>query len=98
MFSSNHHLYAKLVVLLNKKDWQSMDKNMRLHHLSLYTKLMTVFNKEDWQSMKQKAMSHHPQHHFITQYISFRCTTVNEIYQMTRMGVAGHAGNNQISH
>ena len=26
-------------------------------------------------------MSHHSQRHFITQYISLRCTAVNEFYQ-----------------
>ena len=35
-------------------------------------------------------MSHHSQHYFITQYISLRCTAVNEFYLMIRMGVAGH--------
>ena len=57
------------------------------HHLSLYTKLVTVLNKEDWQSMK-KTVSYDSQHHFITQYISLRCTAVDEFYRMIRMGVA----------
>ena len=65
------------------------------HHLSLYTKLMTVLDKEDWQSMKKK-MSHHSQHHFITHYISLKCTTVNEFYRLKRMGVAGHVKVNRI--
>ena len=30
------------------------------------------------------------QHYVITQYISLRCTVVNELYRMTRMGVASH--------
>ena len=34
--------------------------------------------------------SHHSKHHFITQYISLRDTTVNEFYRMVRMGVNGH--------
>ena len=65
------------------------------NHLSLYTKLMTVFNKEDWQKHEMKNMSHHSQHHFITQYISLRCTAVNEFHRMIRMGVAGHLRGNQ---
>ena len=63
---------------------------MSHHHSSLYTKLMTVLNKEDWQSIKIKTMSHHSQYHFITKYISLRCTAVNEFYRMIRMGEAGH--------
>ena len=45
MLSSNHHLslYAKLITVLNKQDWQI--KSMSHHHLSLYTKLITVLNK-----------------------------------------------------
>ena len=39
-------------------------------------------------------MSHHSQHHFITQYISLRCTAVNEFYRMKRMGVASHVRGN----
>ena len=58
------------------------------HHLS-YTKLITVLNKEDWQSKEIKTMSHRSQHHFITQYMSLRCTAVNEFYLMIRMGVGG---------
>ena len=33
-------------------------------------------------------MSQHSQH--ISQYISLRCTAVNDFYQMMRMGLAGH--------
>ena len=45
-------------------------------------------------------MIHHSKHHFITQYISLRGTAVNEfyqmiIYQMIRMGVAGHVRGNR---
>ena len=40
-------------------------------------------------------MSHHSQHHFTTQYIYFRCTAVNEFYQMIRMGVAGYVRGNR---
>ena len=35
-------------------------------------------------------MSHHSKHHFITQYISLRGTSVNEFYRMIRMRVASH--------
>ena len=62
---------------------------MNHHHLSLYTKLITLLNKEDWQGM-----SHHSQHHFVTQYIPLRCTAVNELYRMIRMGVTGHVRHN----
>ena len=41
-------------------------------------------------------MSHHSQHHFITQYISLRCTAVNEFYRMKGMRAAGHVRDNQI--
>ena len=40
-------------------------------------------------------MSDHSQHHFITQYISLRCTSVNEFYGMIRMGVGGHVRGNR---
>ena len=40
-------------------------------------------------------MSNHSKHHVITQYISLRGTAVNEFYQMTRMGVAGHVRGNR---
>ena len=42
-------------------------------------------------------MSHHSQHHFIIQYISLRCTTVNEFYRMIRMGVASNVSRFDIS-
>ena len=61
---------------------------MSHHHLSLYTKLITVLNKEIKTEIKH--VSDHSQHHFITQYISSRCTAVNEFHQMIQMGVAGH--------
>ena len=64
------------------------------HHLFLYAKLITVLNKEVWQSMKYKLWVT-TQHHFITQYISLRCTAVNEFCRMIRMGVAGHVRGNR---
>ena len=42
-----------------------------------------------------KHMNHNSQQHFITQYISLRCTAVNEFYQMIGMGVAGHVRGNR---
>ena len=68
---------------------------MSHHHLSLHTKLITVLNKYDWQNMKLKTMSHHSKHHFITQYISLRSTSVNEFYRKIRMGVASHVRGNR---
>ena len=65
------------------------------HGLSLYTKLITVLKKRRLAKHEIKAISHHSRHQFITQYISLRCTTVNEFYRMIRMGVAGHIRGNQ---
>ena len=66
------------------------------HHLSLYTKLMTVLNiKIRLAKHEIKTTSHRSKHHFITQYISFRGTAVNEFYRMIRMGVAGHVRGNR---
>ena len=56
---------------------------------------MTVLNNEDWQIIN-KNYEPHSQHHFITQYIYFRCTAMNEFYRMTRIGVANHVRDNQI--
>ena len=83
--------YETVPLDLNKEDWQSMEKIMSHHHLSLYRKIMTVLNKAKHEI---KSMSHHSKHHFITQYISLRGTAVNEFYRMTRMGVAGHVRGN----
>ena len=40
-------------------------------------------------------MGHHSKHQFIIQYISLRGTAVNEVYRITRMGVAGHVRGNR---
>ena len=40
-------------------------------------------------------MSHYSQQDFITQYISLRCTVVNEFYRMIRMRIAGHVKGNR---
>ena len=68
---------------------------MSHYHLSLYTKLITVLNKEIKTEIKTKTVSYHSQHHFITQYISSRCTAVNEFHRMIQMGVAGHVRGNR---
>ena len=57
---------------------------------------MTVPNKRRLAKHKIKTMSHHSQHYFIIQYIFWRCTAVNEFYQMTQMRAAGHVIANRI--
>ena len=61
------------------------------HKTKLKIRQIQVLGKRTGQSNN----TGHSQHHFITQYITLRCTAVNEFYRMIGMRVAGHVRGNR---